>query len=54
MLEIAWKGTKPVRMRDGSERKFLLDGDSVTMEAYCKGEGYNIGFGNCNGNVLNT
>ena len=52
MLEIAWKGTKPVPMKDGSERKFILDDDTVTMEAVSVGKQYNIGFGNCKGKVL--
>lgn len=52
MLEIAWKGTKPVQMRDGTERKFILDGDTVTMEAVSIGKQYNIGFGNCVGQIF--
>jgi fumarylacetoacetase len=54
MLEIAWKGTKPVQMKDGTERKFILDGDTVTMEAVSVGKEYNIGFGNCQGQILNN
>ncbi len=52
MLEIAWKGTKPVPLKDGSERKFILDDDTVTMEAVSVGKQYNIGFGSCKGKVL--
>ena len=33
MLEISWRGTQPVAMPDGSERKFILDGDTVVMRA---------------------
>ncbi len=25
MLELSWKGTKPMKLNDGSERKFILD-----------------------------
>lgn len=32
MLELCWKGTKPVPLKDGSTRKFLQDGDEVTIE----------------------
>ncbi len=32
MLELAWQGTKPIAMADGSERTFIKDGDTVTME----------------------
>lgn len=52
MLELAWRGTKPISMPDGSERKFLLDGDSVIMRAYAQGDGYRIGFGEAEGTIL--
>jgi len=45
MLELAWKGTKPVPMADGSERKFIQDGDTVTMRGFCKNDKIRIGFG---------
>ena len=38
MLEISWRGTEPVSMPDGSERKFILDGDTVVMRAPYFGE----------------
>ncbi|GLV46376.1 Fumarylacetoacetase [Carabus blaptoides fortunei] len=41
MLELCWKGTKPLQMRDGSSRKFLQDGDTVIMRATCQGDGFN-------------
>ena len=52
MLEISWKGTKPVAMPDGSERKFIQNGDTVVMRGVCKGDGFNIGFGECTGTLL--
>ncbi len=52
MLEITWKGTKPVTMPDGSERKFIKDGDSVVMKGFCKKDGLRIGFGETRGKVL--
>lgn len=45
MLEIAWKGTKPVQMNDGSERKFINDNDTVIMRGYCEKDGNRLGFG---------
>jgi fumarylacetoacetase len=45
MLELAWKGTKPIQMPDGSERKFINDGDSVIMKGYTQKNGVRIGFG---------
>ena len=38
MLEISWRGTEPVAMSDGTERKFILDGDTVVMRAPFFGE----------------
>ena len=45
MLELAWKGTKPLAMSNGSERKFINDGDTVTMRGYAEKEGIRVGFG---------
>ena len=52
MLEISWRGSKPVPMVGGGERKFLQDGDSVIMTAVCRGQGYSVGFGSVEGVVL--
>jgi len=52
MLELCWKGTKPMKLSSGEERKFLANGDTVCMRAYCEGPGYRIGFGKCEGTVL--
>lgn len=45
MLELSWKGTKPLKMPDGSERKFIQDGDTIIMKGYCEKDGLRIGFG---------
>ncbi|XP_005989654.1 fumarylacetoacetase isoform X3 [Latimeria chalumnae] len=52
MLELAWKGTKTIDLGEGHTRKFLQDGDEVTITGYCQGNGYRIGFGQCTGEVL--
>jgi fumarylacetoacetase len=52
MLELAWRGTRPVPLADGSERKFLLDGDTVTMRGYAEKDGVRIGFGEVSGTIL--
>lgn len=52
MLEIAWKGTKPVQMADGTERKFILDGDTVIIKGFCEKEGLRIGFGEVKTKIL--
>ena len=52
MLELTWKGTKPLTLPDGSERKFINDGDTVTMRGYAEKNGIRIGFGDCSAKVL--
>ena len=52
MLEVAWQGTKPVPMKDGSERKFVLDGDTVIMRGHAEKDGVRIGFGEVSTEIL--
>ena len=52
MLELAWKGTRPIALPNGETRTFLQDGDRVTMTGWCQGPGYRIGFGEVTGRVL--
>ena len=52
MLEISWKGTKPVLMNDGTERKFINDLDTVIMRGYAKNDAVRIGFGEVSAKVL--
>ena len=52
MLELAWKGTKPLAMNDGSERRFIQDGDTITMRGYCQNDQIRIGFGEVKAKIL--
>ncbi len=52
MLELAWMGTKPIKMKDGSERKFINDGDTVIMRGSSEKDGIRIGFGEVAAKVL--
>lgn len=52
MLELTWKGSKPLKMSDGSERKFLQDFDTVTMIGYAEKNGIKVGFGEVKGQIL--
>ncbi|MFZ4785988.1 MAG: fumarylacetoacetate hydrolase family protein, partial [Flavobacteriales bacterium] len=52
MLEIAWKGTKPVPMNDGSTRTFIQDGDTVIVRGHAEKDGVRVGFGECVAKVL--
>ena len=52
LLELTWKGTKPLKLSDGTERKFLQDGDTLVMRGYCNRNGVRIGFGEVSGMIL--
>jgi fumarylacetoacetase len=52
LLELAWKGTKPVKLSDGSERKFLQDGDTLIIRGHAEKDGVRIGFGEVSGEIL--
>ena len=53
MLERTWRGTEPVTLGDGTERRFLQDGDEVTITGWCEAAGHpRIGFGQCRGVVM--
>lgn len=52
MLEISWRGSKPVKMSDGSERKFIADRDTVVMRGQASKDGVRIGFGEVRTKVL--
>ena len=45
MLELTWSGQKPITLANGEERKFIEDGDTVTMRGWCEKDGIRIGFG---------
>ena len=52
MLELAWKGTKPLQLNDGTERRFIQDGDNVIMRGFSVKDGVRIGFGEVSGKIL--
>jgi fumarylacetoacetase len=52
MMELSWRGTKPVKLPDGTERKFINDGDTVILKGFAKKDGVRIGFGECRSKVL--
>lgn len=51
MLELTWGGKNPIKLSDGSERKFIHDGDTVIMRGYCQNDKVRIGFGECKGKI---
>lgn len=52
MLELTWGGKEKIQLPNGEERVFLTDGDKLTMNGFCKGNGYTIGFGEAVGTIL--
>ena len=52
MLELSWRGAKSITLSDGSERKFIQDGDTVIMRAFCDNGGQRMGFGEVRSKVL--
>lgn len=52
MLELTWGGKNPITLNDGTERKFLNDGDTVIMRGFCKNNGTRIGFGEVSSKLL--
>jgi fumarylacetoacetase len=52
LLERTWRGTEPLALPTGEERRFLEDGDEVIFRGHCEREGFaRIGFGECRGIV---
>jgi len=45
MLELTWNGKNPIKMKDGTERKFINDNDTVTIKGFCENKEVRIGFG---------
>ena len=52
MLELTWRGANPIKLNDGSERKFVNDHDTVIMRGSCRKDGVEISFGECETTLL--
>ncbi len=52
MLELTWGGKNPIKLNDGSERKFVNDNDTVIMKGYCQNSLVRIGFGEVSSKLL--
>ncbi len=53
LIELTWRGTKPLKLKSGEVRTFLEDGDTVTMHGVCEAPGKpRIGFGSVSGTIL--
>jgi fumarylacetoacetase len=54
MLELSWAGTKPIKLKDGSSRKFVQDNDTVIMRGYCQKGDVRVGFGEVRTKLLKS
>ena len=52
MLELSWRGEKPVVLNNDQSRKFIEDYDTVIMRGYCENKGTRIGFGEVRSQLL--
>ena len=53
LLELTRGGQTPLTLASGEQRRFLEDGDTVILKAYCERAGARrIGFGECRGTVV--
>jgi fumarylacetoacetase len=53
LLERTWRGSRPIALPTGEERRFLEDGDEVVLRGRCERFGFaRIGFGECRGEVV--
>jgi fumarylacetoacetase len=52
LLELTWRGARPLDLGDGSEYRFIRDGDAVVLRGWAAGAGFRIGFGEASGEVL--
>lgn len=53
LLELTWRGSDPIGLPTGEQRRFLEDGDEVILRGYCEREGFRrVGLGECRGTVV--
>jgi fumarylacetoacetase len=52
MLELTLGGKTPIKLNDGTERRFINDGDTVIFRGHCKNNGVRIGFGEVSTKLL--
>jgi len=53
LLELTRRGADPIALPTGELRKFLEDGDEITLRGYCERPGLpRIGTGTCSGRVI--
>jgi fumarylacetoacetase len=55
LLEVTWRGTEPLELPTGEQRRFLEDGDEVILRGWCEASGFRrIGLGECRGTISSS
>jgi fumarylacetoacetase len=54
LLELTWRGEKPIQLSSGESRSFLEDNDRLTIAGWAQGEGYRLGFGEVTEKLLSA
>jgi fumarylacetoacetase len=54
MLELTWRGANPLKLPNGETRKWLDDGDTLSISGWCEGDGYRVGFGEVSGRIIGS
>ena len=52
LLETTQRGKNPVSLQNGQSRGFLQNGDSVQMRAWAEKDEMRVGFGICEGTII--
>ncbi|MEO6872328.1 MAG: fumarylacetoacetase [Chthoniobacterales bacterium] len=52
MLELTWRGANPLQLSGGETRKWIEDGDRLTISGWAEGDGYRVGFGEVSGRII--
>ena len=50
-MELSWAGRDPFTLDTGETRTFIEDNDTLILRGAAKGDGYQIGFGTCEGTI---
>ncbi len=51
LMELSWAGRAPLTLDTGETRTFIEDNDTLILRGAALGDGYQIGFGTCEGTI---
>lgn len=52
MLELTWRGANPLTLPNGETRKWLEDGDTLSISGWCEAADHRVGFGEVTGRIV--